>query len=438
MILPTRRVAYAIAATSPLWLLSATRLGTAPASAALTIIAIAVVVDLVRIPSAKALTLERRVSPSAGLGEELPISYEISSSWNRPIAFTLLEYFPTGFSDPEWRELSAVVAERGSLTLEMLVVPSRRGVYGLGDVAIRIESPFGLVASLFRRRIRDTVTVAPSLQTAGRYRLLALQQRLQLAGAHAVRKRGAGMAFSNLREYVRGDDPRFIDWKHSARREKLISREYSVEQGQTLLIAVDAGRMMTELAGDRSRFELALSSALALASVAISTGDKVGFIVFDDSIRALIAPASGPRALHAIRNAVIGVGPTMTEPDYAKAFAKLSSQQRSRSLVVVFTDVIDPRASRSVIVNTMRAGARHLPLVVALRNDPLFAATTISTGGKPGSVYQKAAAEEMVQARSEALQRMRSTGTMVIDISPETMTPAVINRYLEIKARGAL
>jgi Uncharacterized conserved protein (some members contain a von Willebrand factor type A (vWA) domain) len=190
--------------------------------------------------------------------------------------------------------------------------------------------------------------VAPSLHAAGRYRLLALQQRLQLAGTHAVRRRGAGLAFSNLREYVRGDDPRFIDWKHSARREKLISREYSVEQGQTLLIAVDSGRMMTELAGDRSRFELALSSALALAAVAVASGDKVGFLVFDDTIRAMVPAASGPRVLHAIRKAVVGVVPKMAEPDYALAFARLSSQQRSRALIVLFTDVIDPRASRSV------------------------------------------------------------------------------------------
>jgi uncharacterized protein (DUF58 family) len=196
--------------------------------------------------------------------------------------------------------------------------------------------------------------------------------------------------------------------------------------------------MMTELAGDRSRFELALSSALALASVAIATGDKVGLIVFDDAIRASVAPMSGPRALQAFGNAVIGVSPTMTEPDYALAFTRLSAQQRSRSLIVFYTDVIDPLASRAVISHTIRGASRHLPLVVALRNDRLFAAAHPAPATSSADVYHAAAAEDLIQARMEALQKMRSAGVLIADVSPRAMTPAVINRYLEIKARALL
>src|SRR5437588_374556 len=168
MILPERRLAYAIAATSPLWLLSGTGAGVWPAAGALTVVVIVALVDLIRIPSGDAMVVERLVAASTGLGEELPIAYEISSRWNLPVKLTLVEYFPAGFSSPEWRETTAALPARGDTSLQLRVVPSRRGFYELGALALRISSPFGLWVRALRRPMRQEVTVAPSLQAAGR------------------------------------------------------------------------------------------------------------------------------------------------------------------------------------------------------------------------------------------------------------------------------
>ena len=132
----------------------------------------------------------------------------------------------------------------------------------------------------------------------------------------------------------------------------------------------------------------------------------------------------------------------MTEPDYAGAFRHLSTHQRRRALIVFFTDAIDVRASRALIAYVTRSAARHLVVVVALRNDALFNATALQPSlgrrEKELALFESAAAEELVAARREALERMRSAGVTVLDVSPQTMTAAVINRYLEIKARGTL
>ena len=246
------------------------------------------------------------------------------------------------------------------------------------------------------------------------------------------------MSFANLRDYVPGDDPRRIDWKATARRHRLISRDFTVEQGQVIMIAVDCGRMMTQLAGDRPRFEYALASALTLADIALSTGDRVGIIVFDSLVRSYIAPTRAPGTLAAIRDALTDVTTTMTEPDYAAAFRTLTERNRRRSLIVFYTDVIDIRSSRAVIALTTRSAERHLPLVVAMRNEQLVAASIPSSGASDEDTYQSAAAEELLSARDEALQIMRQAGVAVLDTAPTTMTAAVINRYLEIKERSAL
>jgi uncharacterized protein (DUF58 family) len=253
-----------------------------------------------------------------------------------------------------------------------------------------------------------------------------------------VRRRGEGTTFETLREYVAGDEPRHVDWKASARRGTLITRQYTVEQGQTVMIAVDAGRLMTQLAGDLSRFEHALSAALVLADVAVSSGDRVGCIVFDDEPRAFVPASRGRGALHAIREALIPARASMVEPDYAAAFRTLAARNRKRSLIVLFSDVIDPRASQSLIAHTSRSAARHLPVVVALRNDQLADAAVPVERSSSSRLYESAAAEELLTAREEALQKMRRAGVSVLDVSPRQMSAAVVNRYLEIKARASL
>ncbi len=205
-----------------------------------------------------------------------------------------------------------------------------------------------------------------------------------------------------------------------------------------MLIAIDAGRMMTQFAGELPRFEYALSSALVLADVALGSGDHVGAIVFDDQVRAFVPPQRGAPALQAIRQALIPIRATMAEPDYAVAFRTLAARHRKRSLIILFTDVIDVRASQAVIAHTIRSAVRHLPVVVALRNDQLVAAAVPAAVASSSMLYESAAAEELLLARAEAMQRMRQAGVTVLDVSPQAMTPAVINHYLEIKARASL
>ncbi|HXT05167.1 MAG TPA: DUF58 domain-containing protein, partial [Casimicrobiaceae bacterium] len=239
-------------------------------------------------------------------------------------------------------------------------------------------------------------------------------------------------------EYVVGDEPRRIDWKATARRGVLIAREYTVEQGQTVMLAIDCGRMMTQLEGEVPRFEYALSSAMLLADVATQSKDQVGALVFDDEIRAWAPPTRGKAALERVHNAIMPTAASMAEPDYAAAFRALGERQRKRSLVVFFTDVIDPRSSQAVIALTSRSASRHLLVVVALRNDRLLAAARPEAGASTSDLYEAAAAEELVTAREMALARMRHAGVSVLDVSPRAMTAAVINRYLELKARASL
>ena len=435
---PTPRLALITALAAPVWIFSSGPLGQTLATAAVALILIAALIDALRIPGARYLRLERIFPATLGVGDSRQASYEVTSTWPVQLLTTILHRLPGSVLSSSLPATPLRLQPDTPVSLPVTISGRQRGSFSLGPIALVVLGPWKLIRRSLIYSLNDTISVIPSIQGVGRYRLLATQHRQRTVGLRSIRRRGAGTAFAGLRDYVPGDDPRYIDWKATARRHRLISREFTVEQGQTIMIAIDSGRMMTQMAGDRPRFEYALASALTLADVALSTGDRVGLIVFDMLVRSYVAPSRAPGTLGAIRDALTGVTATMTEPDYAAAFRTLTERNRRRSLIVLFTDVIDVRSSRAVIALTAGSAERHLPLVVALRNEQLVAASIPSAGASDEDAYRSVAAEELLSARDEALQVMRQTGVAVIDTAPASMTTALINRYLEIKERSAL
>ncbi|MGI9077059.1 MAG: DUF58 domain-containing protein [Gemmatimonadaceae bacterium] len=456
LFLPTRRLAALTALLAPVWLTSSTSTGATVAIGVTVILIFTVLYDALTMPGKPDLEVQLVLPLSVGIGDLVVGEFRVRSHWPRSIRLRLHADLPRALEHVAGgQELSPSVlrgsaVEGRSVTIEPLgetlfpfsALGRTRGEVPVGPAALRVIGTLGLVQRTFvyppSKLGAMSITVTPSLTGVRRFRLLTVQHRLRDAGVRAIRRRGEGTSFANLREYVRGDDPRHIDWKASARRHKLISREYTAEQGQTVVIAVDAGRLMTQLADPYSRFDYALSSALVLADIAIASGDFVGLLVFDDTIRAWVPPARGAAALKRVHDALIPLQATLVEPDYALAFRTLATRHRKRSLIVIYTDVVDTRASHAIIAHTARSTARHLPVVVALRNDRLAAAAVPTARHATSALFESAAAEELISAREEALARMRQSGVSVLDVSPHQLTASVINRYLEVKARAVL
>ncbi len=433
---PERRLAAAVALAALLFLLPAPVGGWAGLTLLLALV-LAIAVEALRLPNASTFRLTREAPTHVGLGDDEQMTYRVQNHGAVGLTVTLQDRLPDCVRGGIGRAVYRVPAH------ETLVVPTPlRGVTraeaALGPVGGRVTTGWGLLAWRTTVEPTDRIRVTPSVAGVRRFRLLAMQNRLDTAGVRNLRRRGEGQGFAGLREYVLGDDPRHIDWKTSAKRSKLISREFTIERSQTVLTLIDAGRGMTQLAGEFSRFEHALSSALVLTDIAVNAGDRVGTLVFDDAIRAFVPARQSRGALHAVRDAFVPVTASSREPDYAAAFRYLATHQRKRALIVFYTDVLGVRASRSLLAHVSRSAQRHLCLVVALRNDELFALAEPGATATRASLFDHASAEELLASREEALERMRRAGAVVLDVSPTTMTAGVINRYLELKGRGAI
>ena len=431
---PERRLAGALAVAAILWLLPG---GAALGAAALGLIVLAVFVEIARLPARGSFSIERTAPAAIGLGDDGTMTYRLVNATGTPVRVVVQDRLPDSVAGGLGVSAHDVPA-RSTLNVPVPLRGVRRAEEPLGPVGARLTTRWGLIGSRVRVAPVDTVRVVPSVAGVRRFRLLSLQHRLDTAGVRNLRRRGEGQGFAGLREYALGDDPRHIDWKATAKRAKLITREFTIERSQTVLTLIDAGRGMTQLAGEFSRFEQALSSALILTDVAAAAGDRVGSLVFDDQIRAFVPAQRSRGSLQAVREAFVPVTASPREPDYAAAFRFLATHQRKRALVVFYTDVLGVRASRALLAHVARSASRHLVLVVALRNDPLFALAVPDAVTSSARLYEHASAAELLESREEALERMRRAGAIVLDVSPRVMTASVINRYLELKGRGAL
>ncbi len=386
------------------------------------------------------ITLQRRAPTVLSIGRTNMVSYDLRSYARRKLRVQLQDNLYDTASSTDL-PLEIELGARGSASAKARVIPSRRGAYTLGDCFLRYSSPLGLWIRQLRIAVPTRVKVYPDLEAVREYELLARQDR-DPAGIRSSRRRGGESEFERLREYRREDEYRSVDWKATARRKKLISREYQLESDQSIVFLLDTGRLMTAEFASLSLFDHSLNAALMLSHVAGRAGDKVGMIAFAEEVKAYAPLTGGARATQKIVQSGYDLEPAFSPTNYSAAFDALSVRVKKRSLVVLFTQVVDEVASAD-LVRIMRAMLpRHLPVLVLLRDvdvDALAQGKTPDTAAIAGtSPYVRGAAAELLSLRDKLVRSLERQGVLVLDVAPADLTPSLINRYLEIKARHLL
>jgi uncharacterized protein (DUF58 family) len=337
--------------------------------------------------------------------------------------------------------LTVSVEPRGRQTVSYRVVPGRRGAFEIGDHTVRYRSPLGLWIRQLRIAERSPVKVYPDIQAIRAYDLVARSDRT-LAGNRLSRRKGGESEFERLRDYRVDDEYRAIDWKGTARHNRLIAREYQLEQDQSVMFMLDAGRLMTAEAEGLSLFDHALNATLMLTHVATRAGDRAGLMTFSHEVKSFLAPTAGAHATANMIRTVYHLYPELTETRFRCAFETLSVRLKKRALVAVVTQLIDDVAAAELLKIVHAISARHLTLLILLRDtgiDDMVAGKTAETEpGVEGGHYVRAAAAELLLFRDRVIREIERRGALVLDVGPGELTPALINRYLEIKARHLL
>jgi uncharacterized protein (DUF58 family) len=412
-------------------------------------------VDLLTLPRTSSFSVTRSAGRVASLGKTHDVELTIQHTASRPRTVRMRDDVPEPFrADPS--EFTLRLPGRSRSTVRYQLRPAERGAFTLERVHLRARSRLGLWQRFFICDASTPIHVYPDMKQLSEFELLARTNRLSLMGLRRTRRIGQDNEFERLRDYTLDDNYKHIDWRATARRNRLTVKDFQANQSQRVIFLIDCGRMMASEASGASLLDHSLNAMLMLSYVALLRGDSVGMIVFSDEVHRFVPPGGGPSQMNRLLHAAFDQTPRLVESRYDRAFLYLASRCRKRALVILSTNVIDEVNSHQIEMYLGNLLGRHLPLGVLLRDHRLFDAADEGVAVAAGidaagvrdasdedvhegdSLFRGAAAADILTWRHQVLSDLESRGVLTLDVFPEKMTAPLVNQYLEVKARHLL
>ncbi|GAA4165495.1 DUF58 domain-containing protein [Gryllotalpicola daejeonensis] len=417
-------------------------------------------VDVWIAASPRTLTLARDVPGRVRLGESVASRLVIGNQGRRMLRATIRDAWQPSAGASTTRQRTAVPAgERRAVTLTL--TPTRRGERWVQQVTVRSVGPLGLAARQGVLALPGRVRVLPPFLSR-KHVPSRLARLRELDGRTAVMIRGQGTEFDSLREYVRGDDVRSIDWRATARRTdavslrpaaestgggaagaaavattpRLVVRTWRPERDRRIVIVVDSSRTSAARIGDEPRLDTAIEASLLLSVIADRAGDRIDLLAYDRRVRARVHGASGAELLGREVDALASVHPELIEMDWRAIPAQVRALTTQRSLVVLLTSLDSIGAAQGLLSVLGQLTAKHTVLVASVI-DPDVAEATRDLDDR-AEVYRAAAAERALLDTARLADAVRRLGAHVVTGTPEGLPPAVTDAYLGLKAAGQL
>ncbi len=393
-------------------------------------------VDVALAPDPGAVVVQRQFPGAVVLGGTGSLRWRIVNPTDRVARLAIADDLAPSLRASS-RRAHVVLGPRAEALVQATVRPTRRGRFLLRELVVRTEGPLRLAGRQRRRPEAGQLRVHPRFRSRDEAELRIKRARLLEVGLRSTRGRGGGTDFDQLREYTDGDESRRIDWAATARSGRPIVRTYRAERNQTVLGLLDTGRLMAGRVDGVPRLEHALDAVFALTTVATRLGDRFGLVAFDHDIRATVSAAAGPDQFGVVLETCFDLDARLVESDYRRGFVEAMTRFRRRSMIVVFTDLVEEAAALHLIPALPLIARSHLVIVAAVR-DPAVMAWADAEPDDGASAYRAVAARGALAQRDRTAARLRGLGATVVDAPPDQLAARLADTYLDIKATGSL
>ncbi|RWM91033.1 MAG: DUF58 domain-containing protein [Mesorhizobium sp.] len=328
----------------------------------------------------------------------------------------------------------AATGDGGSLDLRFQAL--RRGIASFDRLWLRWRGPFGLVWNQVVLPMDSKVAVLPDVRSA-RDQAITLLQRNALPDGHAQRRAGQGREFESLKDYQPGMGRRMIDWKRSARHGGLLAREFRIEENNNIVLAIDSGRLMCEPVDGLPKVDRAVAAALLSAFIALKGGDMVSLFSFDARPRVASGAVRGSASFAMIQKRAVEIDYSNEETNFTLALTTLAARLDRRSLVIIFTDFVDPISAELMLRTVGRLTERHLVLFMMIRDVELESLADMPPSSGE-DVARAVVAGGLLRERQVVIGRLRLLGAHVIEADHQRLGPALVERYLQFKREDLL
>jgi uncharacterized protein (DUF58 family) len=409
------------------------------------LVLLAALLDGLRLPAAAQLTASRNWLNAPALDSETEIELTIENRGRMILDCRIVDDLPPALvAEPETLRLTAF--PRVPAKLRYRVEPNERGDWETGWLYVRYRSGLGLAERWARAPLTQTVRVYPALRTGEEQQIFLARSRQIELQLRRAQQRGLGRDFESLREYREGDDLRDICWTATARRGSIVTRQYQTERSQPVWIVLDCGRLMRARVAlaqspkdpgraPSTKLDHACTTAVALAQLALYSGDRVGLLAYGQHIQQRLLPGRGAAHLRQLIELLAQVRTESGEADHLRATATLNRLQPRRSLILWVTDLAETAMRPEVIDGALQLLRRHVLLFVAMAQ-PEVEQIAQARPNNLEQMFRSSAAQEMAGRRELLLARLHEQGALTLDLNPEALTSSVLNQYLTVKERA--
>jgi uncharacterized protein (DUF58 family) len=403
------------------------------------VLLIAGLLDWLLSPSPLRVGLQRTPGPRIRLGGETHAVLTVRNEGKRTLRLAVRDAWApsagAAASGPESTRFSARLRRDESHEHRTALTPTRRGLLRADRVTLRSRTLVGLVARQRSIEVPASITVLPPFHSR-RHLQSKLRRMRELEGRTAVMLKGAGTEFDSLREYVRGDDVRAIDWRATARAQEIMVRTYRPERDRRVIIVLDSSRLSARRVGDGTAFDAAIESGLLLAGLAAGSGDRVDVLAADARVRAHAGPLGRQAPMDTLMHTLTPVFPELLEPDWADITASVLRLTSHRSLVVLVTALDTPTLTEDLLPVLPLLTRRHTVAIASVA-DPVLEEMREGRYSTTQAYRAAAAERELLESRS-LIHALSGLGVHSVHESPENLPPALADLYIALKASGRM
>jgi len=403
----------------------------------LLLLLMAVVIDSILVYGKKnGMAAERIVSDRFSIGDDNKVFIRLFNHYSFPVRTSIIDELPAQFQERKWiRKIK--IGSTAESQLEYVLKPTTRGEYIFEDINVYVHAPLQLVKRRYIFAAQQVVRVYPSYVQMRRYQLLAVSNRLQEAGVKRIRKIGHSMEFEQIKEYVRGDDFRTINWKATARKDYLMVNSYTDERSQQIYCLINKGRVMKMPFGGLTLLDHAINASLVLCNVALVKQDKAGIITFEKNLDTFLQADKKPTQMNLVLESLYKQKTDFLESDFEKLFSVIRNRVTNRSLLVLFTNFESAESLQREMPALKKIARYHLLLVVFFENTELKSVIEKKAGSLE-EIYIKTIAEKFAYEKRLMVKELHKNGIPSILTTPENLTVNTVNKYLELKTRMSI
>lgn len=395
-----------------------------------------VLVDFILLfSSKKTISIEREVNDRLSNSDKNIVKLKLINHFPFRVRFNILDEIPEQFQIFDFK-MTGLLGSRKERTLDYELTPNERGIYKFGNTNVFIQSPLRFLQRKIILNTEKEIKVYPSFLRLNQYSLNNFRAHINELGGKKVRRIGHSMEFEQIKNYVRGDDIRTINWKSTAKHQKLMVNQYVDEKAQQIYCAIDKGRVMKMPFNGMTLLDYSVNASLVLSNIVLQNQDRAGIFTFSGQLENLVKAERRTNQLQKILETLYGVQTNFMESDFGKLYKTIKHKITQRGLIVLFTNFESMDALHRQLPYLQGINKSHLLLVVFFKNTELE--NFIANPSNNENAYEAAIVEKFIYEKNQIVLELNKHGIQTLLTSPEDLNVNSINKYLEIKSKGMI